>query len=45
MLGELEQLGVLAGAMNDRTIRFVTHLDAPTDAVREAIRRIGPLLA
>jgi threonine aldolase len=45
MVGELEAAGVLCGAMDARTIRFVTHLDAPEAAVREAVRRIGPLLA
>ncbi|MDX6533522.1 MAG: threonine aldolase [Gaiellales bacterium] len=45
LVGELEAAGVLCAAMDTRTIRFVTHLDAPEAAVREAVRRIGPLLA
>jgi threonine aldolase len=45
LVSELEAAGVLCGAMNARTIRFVTHLDAPEEAVREAVGRIAPLLA
>jgi threonine aldolase len=45
VVGELEAAGVLCSAMDAMTIRFVTHLDTPEEAVREAVRRIGPLLA
>lgn len=40
----LRAYGVLAGAVSDTHLRFVTHRDAPHDACREAVARIRRLL-
>lgn len=40
----LTTYGVLAGAVSDTQIRFVTHRDAPYEACREAVARIRRLL-
>jgi threonine aldolase len=44
LVAELGEAGVLAGWLDAHTVRFVTHLDVPEEAVDAALERIGPLL-
>jgi threonine aldolase len=44
LVGELGEAGVLAGALDAHTVRFVTHLDAQDAAVDAALEAMTPLL-
>lgn len=41
---QLEDAGVLAGVMDDRTMRMVTHYDIPEDGVQKAIVALAGIL-
>jgi threonine aldolase len=45
LVDELREAGVLCAPLDERTVRFVTHLDVPEAAVDEALERIGPVLS
>jgi threonine aldolase len=45
MVDELAGVGVLCGSLDDRTVRFVTHLDVPAEAIPAALERALPLLS
>jgi threonine aldolase len=45
MVDELAGVGILCGSLDDRTVRFVTHLDVPAEAIPEALERALPLLS
>jgi threonine aldolase len=42
---ELGQAGVLCGALDDRTVRFVTHLDVDSEAISAALEQARPVLS
>jgi threonine aldolase len=44
LLAEMAAVGVLAGAMDNGDIRFVTHLDADSDAISAALEQLRALL-
>jgi threonine aldolase len=44
LVTELGEAGVLAGALDAHTVRFVTHLDVPEAAVDAALEAMTPLL-
>jgi threonine aldolase len=44
LVTELGEAGVLAGALDAHTVRFVTHLDVPEAAVGAALEAMTPLL-
>ena len=44
IVSEMAGAGVLAANLDDRTVRFVTHLDAGDEAVSAALERLAPLL-
>ena len=44
LVEEMAGAGVLCGAIDDRTLRFVTHLDVDGDAVLAVIERLQPML-
>ena len=44
MVEEMAAAGVLAGAMDNGDVRFVTHLDADEEAVSDAVSRLQALL-
>ena len=44
VVAEMAGAGVLAANLDDRTVRFVTHLDAGEEAVSAALERLAPLL-
>jgi threonine aldolase len=45
LVTQLGGAGVLCASLNDRTIRFVTHLDVDRAAVEAALERAGPVLS
>ena len=45
IVSELAGAGVLSAALDDRTVRFVTHLDVDSEAVDAAISAAGPVLS
>jgi len=38
-------VGVLCASLDDRTVRFVTHLDVDSDAVDAAVKAAEPVLS
>jgi threonine aldolase len=44
LVEEMAEAGVLCAALDQRTVRFVTHLDAGEQAVSDAVERLQPLL-
>jgi threonine aldolase len=44
LVEEMAAAGVLCSSIDQRTIRFVTHLDADADAVSAVIERLQPML-
>jgi threonine aldolase len=44
LVDEMATVGVLASTIDDRTVRFVTHLDVDGTAVEAAIERLRPML-
>jgi threonine aldolase len=44
LVEEMTGVGVLCSTIDDRTIRFVTHLDVDSDAVSAVIERLQPML-
>jgi threonine aldolase len=45
VVADLAAAGVLCAALDDRTVRFVTHLDVDAEAVEAAIEAAGPVLS
>jgi threonine aldolase len=45
LVEELAAVGVLCASLDDRTVRFVTHLDADADAVDAAVEAAGRVLS
>jgi threonine aldolase len=45
IVAELAKVGVLCADLDARTVRFVTHLDADSEAVEAAISASGPVLS
>ncbi len=45
IVSELAAVGVLCADLDDRTVRFVTHLDVDSEAVSAAISAAGPVLS
>jgi threonine aldolase len=45
LVAELAEVGVLCASLDDRTVRFVTHLDVDSDAVDAAVRASEPVLS
>jgi len=45
LVAELAEVGVLCASLDDRTVRFVTHLDVDSDAVDAAVRAAEPVLS
>ena len=45
VVAELAKVGVLCADLDARTVRFVTHLDADSEAVEAAISASGPVLS
>ena len=44
LVEEMAGAGVLCGSIDDRTIRFVTHLDVDAEAVLAVVERLRPML-
>jgi threonine aldolase len=44
LVEQLGAAGVLCADLDERTVRFVTHLDVDSDAVDAAVERSGPVL-
>jgi threonine aldolase len=44
LVEEMAEAGVLCSTIDDRTVRFVTHLDVDSDAVSAVIARLQPML-
>ncbi len=44
LVEEMAEAGVLCSTIDDRTVRFVTHLDVDSDAVSAVIERLQPML-
>jgi threonine aldolase len=44
LVEEMAEAGVLCSSIDDRTVRFVTHLDVDGDAVLAVIERLQPML-
>ena len=45
VVAELGRAGVLCGSLDDRTVRFVTHLDVDSEGVSAALERCRPVLS
>ena len=45
LVTELAEAGVLCASLDDRTVRFVTHLDVDSEAVDAAVSAAGPVLS
>jgi threonine aldolase len=45
LVSELAGVGVLCASLDDRTVRFVTHLDVDSEAVGAAVEAAGPVLS
>jgi len=45
LVSELADAGILCAALDDRTVRFVTHLDVDSEAVEAAVGAAGPVLS
>jgi threonine aldolase len=45
LVDELAAAGVLAAALDRRTVRFVTHLDVDSEAISAALEQAAPLLS
>jgi threonine aldolase len=45
LVAELAEVGVLCASLDDRTVRFVTHLDVDSDAVDAAVKAAEPVLS
>jgi threonine aldolase len=45
MVAELGAAGILCASLDDRTVRFVTHLDVDGEAISAALGQAGPVLS
>ncbi len=45
LVEELAKVGVLCASLDDRTVRFVTHLDVDSDAVDAAVEAAERVLS
>ena len=45
LVEELGAAGILCAALDDRTVRFVTHLDVDAEAIAAALSQAEPVLS